>query len=177
MKRLLILVILLVLCLPVAAQDEPAAEVTNQTVEIVATSPAVEAETGSEIDINIGGQATTNETPETPVEPMPWWALVGIEIGKLVTLYLTVLTAARAAVTAFMSRPSSIAAAENAVNLVRAVTPDALEEAAQKGAEKAVIATRELVDDLRRALLEVTDNVPYADKQKPQTPPQSPTLP
>jgi hypothetical protein len=166
MKRLSlisILACLLILSIPVLGQDATLeSTVDPMPVEIVATSAPVEG-SGNDTVINVGTPVET-ETPVTPAEPMPWWAVAGLEIGKLIAIYLTVVHGARAALQAFRSDPSRVAAAENAVNLVKSVTPDALEEAARIGAEKAYAATSELFAELRQTISELTDGVPAASK-------------
>jgi hypothetical protein len=167
MKKLLALVFLLLVCIPTFAQDatEAATVEANPVTVIDGTGE------GNTI-VNVGGE-TPAETPETPAEPMPWWAVAGLEITKLVAIYLTVVHGARVALQAFMNNPARVAAAENAVNLVKSVTPDALEDAARLGAEKAIAATSELFADLRRTIDELTDGVPAGSKPRPVSPASS----
>ena len=160
MKHLLLIILLCILSLPVMAQDA--------TLEVtVEPMPVTVVDGGEGIDINIGGEVPVDETSEPSVEPMPWWAQAGLTIAGLATLYVTLTTVVRDAVKAFMARPSSVASAENAVNLIRSLLPDMLEEAAAKGARQAQEATRETVAELRRAFDELVDGIPAADKQRP----------
>lgn len=164
----LFIVLLFVGVLPVLGQEATAeSTVPVMPVEIVATSAPI-GDTGNDTVINVGTPAETPETPPvTPAEPMPWWAVAGLEIGKLVALYLVVVRGARELVKAFLADPRRVAAAENAANLVKSITPDVLEEAARVGAQKAYAETRELIDDLRRAVVAVTDGVPESSKVTP----------
>jgi hypothetical protein len=168
MKYLSLFIVLLFIgVLPVMGQDAtPESTVDPMPVEIVATSAPVEG-SGNDTVINVGTPAETETPPVTPAEPMPWWATAGLEIGKLVALYLVVVRGARELVKAFLADPRRVAAAENAANLVKSITPDVLEEAARIGAQKAYAETQELVNDLRRALIAVTDGVPESSKVTP----------
>ena len=165
--RLISLVILILFCLaPVMAQDAEATAPALPTDTITVVSGEGEGNT----IVNVGGETPTEEGDdplEVPTEPMPWWAVAGLEIGKLVALYLVVVRGVRELVKAFLADPRRVAAAENAANLVRSITPDALEEAARIGAQKAYAETRELMDDLRRAVIAVTDGVPESSKVTP----------
>lgn len=82
-RKIVMLLTLVLLCVPAFAQDATA-EPTNQDIEIVSTSPAVEAETGSG-DVNIftgespeNDNAASEETP--PVNSVPLPVVIGMSI-------------------------------------------------------------------------------------------------
>jgi hypothetical protein len=161
MKHLLALVILLLVCLPILAQDatEAATVEANPVTVIDGTGE------GNTI-VNVGGEAPaeTPAQPETPVEAMPWWAFAALEIGKYAGLFAVLMRAIREAAKAFMARPGNVSSAENAVNLLRSLLPDVLEQAAQKGAERMKEETQATIEELRRVITELTDGVPAASK-------------
>lgn len=160
LASLISIIALLILCIPVMGQDA-----TLEATVDVAPVTVVDGQGEGDTIVNVGGETPVDETPETPTEAMPWWAQAGLTIAGLATFYVTLTTVVREAVKAFMARPDSVASAENAVNLIRSLLPDIIEEAAAKGAKQAEAATRETMEELRKAFTALTDGVAESSKK------------
>lgn len=166
MKKLLfVFALLLVLCLPIAAQDaEPVLTVEANPVTVI------DGEGEGNTIVNVGGETPVGETPETPSEPMPWLASAILRVGEwgvqLLLAYIVVVRGVLAAVKAWLANPARVKATEDSVELLKAFIPDMIERGIAAGLKQAEATTLELYREIRRGIVEATDGLPAGSKAR-----------